>query len=677
MKRKLLIFMLIIISAVCLCIGIAACDSTSSSDRIKYTLSEDGTYYTVSGLTNYHYTEIDIPSTYENLPVTAIDDYAFRSCTSLTSVTIGDNVTTIGEGAFSYCSISEIAIPASVTTIGYYAFSNCNSLTKVYYNGTASQWASISFGNPEANPISLYYTGNFYINKKIVTEISIENITAINSYAFYNCQSITNITISDSVTSIGNYAFYNCKSIESVYYNGTASQWASISFGGNVLSYGNSNLYLNGTLATDITIENAISINDYAFCYCSSITSVTIGNSVTSIGKSAFFDCTSLTNISIGSGVTSIGDHAFSYCSLTSITIPDSVTSIGEYAFDECMSFTAVTIGNNVASIGEYSFRSCNSLESVTIGNNVTSIGNHAFKGCTALKEINFNATAINDLSSDNYVFYNAGQSGNGITLTIGANVTKIPDYLFYTSEASQHAPKITSVVFENGSVCKSIGDYAFSYCSLTGITIGNSVTSIGTRAFSNCNLLENVTIGFNISTIGAEAFSDCSWLKNVYYNGTASQWASILFGDIVANPMFQAKNLYINGTLATDITIENVSAISDYAFYNCSSITSITIDDSVTSIGEWALTNCSSLTTVILGRGINFIGEHAFSSCSLLNVYYKGTADEWNNITIDSANTELTNSTIYYYAESGSTTERGNYWYYDENGEIVTWSIS
>ena len=132
---------------------------------------------------------------------------------------------------------------------------------------------------------------------------------------------------------------------------------------------------------TSVTIPNSVtSIGRYAFEWCSRLTSVTIGNSVTSIGDHAFYNCNRMTSVSIGNSVTSIGNDAFLKCKgLTSVTIPNSVTSIGDYAFRECSGLTSVTIPNSVTSIGESAFRECSGLTSVTIPNSVTSIGDYAF----------------------------------------------------------------------------------------------------------------------------------------------------------------------------------------------------------------------------------------------------------------------------------------------------------
>ncbi|MFI3141572.1 MAG: leucine-rich repeat domain-containing protein, partial [Clostridia bacterium] len=142
-------------------------------------------------------------------------------------------------------------------------------------------------------------------------------------------------------------------------------------------------------LLTSITIRNSVtSIGGSAFRSCTSLTSITIPNSVNSIGYNVFENCSSLTSITIPNSVTSIGEYAFSCTSLTSITIPNSVTSIGKSAFSSCWRLTLITIPNSVTSIDSYTFKNCTSLTSITIPNSVTSICYGAFSGCTSLTSI-------------------------------------------------------------------------------------------------------------------------------------------------------------------------------------------------------------------------------------------------------------------------------------------------
>ena len=326
-------------------------------------------------------TSVTIPDS-----VTSICDYAFNGCTSLTSVTIPDSVTSIGEYAFAYCtSLTSVTIPDSVTSIGEYAFRDCTSLTSVTIPDSVTSIGDCAF----------QYCAS-------LTSVTIpDSVTSIGEYAFYDCTSLTSVTIPDSVTSIGDGAFYCCDSLTGIWVAEGNSHYSSDASG--VLFDKNMTALIQcpGRFFGAYTIPDSVtSIDNRAFYSCKSLTSVTIPNSVTSIGDGAFYKCDSLTSVTIPDGVTSIDWCAFSDCtSLTSVTIPDSVTSIDVCAFDGCKSLTSVTIPNSVTSIGDCAFRDCTSLTSVTIPNSVTSIGDCAFQYCASLTSVTIpdSVTSINN----------------------------------------------------------------------------------------------------------------------------------------------------------------------------------------------------------------------------------------------------------------------------------------
>ncbi len=239
------------------------------------------------------------------------------------------------------------------------------------------------------------------------------------------------------------------------------------------------------------------------------------------------------------------------------ILFDGKVTSIGSSAFINRINLRSITIPDSVTSIGNSAFSGCDGLSSVIIPDNVTSIGNSTFKGCSRLANVTI---------------------GNGTT---------------------------------------SIGAEAFRNCSgLTNVIIGNGTTSIGKWAFVDCTSLASVTIGSGVTSIGYEAFLDCSNMNAVYISDVAA-WCKIAFEDYVSNPLYYAKNLYLNGELQTDLTIpSDVTEIKSYTFYRCTSLTSVTIPDSVISIGERAFSTCSGLTSVTIPDSVTEIGKTAFHSC-------------------------------------------------------------
>ncbi len=415
-----------------------------------------------------------------------------------------------------------------------------------------------------------------------------------------------------------------------------------------------------------ITIPNSVtSIGDHAF-YGSGISSITIPNSVASIEKSTFADCANLTSINM-EGVRTIGNKAFAECTaLTSVTIPNSVTSIGNIAFAGCTALTSVTIPNSVTSIGNRAFAECTALTSVTIPNSVTSMGKagddedvyfwdsqYPFDGCISLSSIVVEEGNPNYDSRDNcnaIIETATNKLVQGCrNSTIPEGVTSIEDCAF-CSCVGLHSITIPSSV-------TSIGNYAFSGCSsLSSIVVEKGNPKYDSR--NNCNaIIETATnklilgckstfIPEGVICIGSHAF-DCSDLTSITipksltsivddYGVSVFACCNNLSSIVVEdeNPKYDSRN-NCNAIIETatntlvqgckSTTIPNgVTSIGNKAFYECVGLTSLTIPNGVTDIGAGAFFYCSALISLTIPNSVKTIGDAAFQNVP--NIIYSGS---------------------------------------------------
>lgn len=597
--------------------------------------------------------------------LTEIADSAFSRCEALKSITIPDGVTKIGSSAFAYCTaLSRVTVPNSVVQIGDSAFSNCKALKSI---SLPEGIAEIAYGLFEGSrltqitiPSSVKKIGsNAFAECGSFDEMILPNgVTTIGSNAFHNC-SIQTLKLPESVTAIGSSAFSSLYKVEIT----SIEAWCNISFGnGNANPFRAFNtvsedekdqwgLFLNGVKINDFVIpEGVTEIKDYAF-FSARIKSITIPDSVTRIGTEAFREAYMLETVSGAKGVTEIAARAFYWCeNLQSFSLGQAVTKIGNNAFFACERLNNVIIPKSLTTLDDGAFSSCYSFTELTLPATVTTIGEGAFSGCVALTIYCESASKgegwheywsskwdegkisvvwdyrNNDLDENGFAY--VMQDGVRYALKDGIAMVVIQP-----RNISGGITIASAIVYHDQTYSvKSIENNAFYDTSITEITIPESVTKIGSRAFWDCDSLESVVMANSVTEIEREAFMS-SGLKRITFSSRVTKIEARLF--------------------------------------ESTEITSFIVPDGVTELGDSAFYGCRSLQTVVLPSSLTLIGYCTFIedyASSPLSVFYKGTAEQWKSITIGENNQRITEERLYFYSES-EPQAAGNYWHFAADG--------
>ena len=573
------------------------------------------------GVSTYNYNNKYIPSSLKSVTVIGgdlIPAYAFSGCESISSISIPDSITDIGERAFEGC-----------TALTYNEYDNA------YYLGNS--------GNP--------YKALIKAKNTSISSCRVHSDThVIASYAFESCYNLTSVTLGKAIINIGNAAFNNCpKLVEIINHSeldittDLTNSWhityyygLSIHSGDSIIvnkddylffTHASSN-YLLGYVGdnTELILPNdyngeSYGIYKYAFANYSTISDITIPENVTEFGEAAFSGCSSIRSITVPfvgkiedsstckypfgylfgkldyeGGVATEQDHYYT----TDIDTPAPTVT---YYIPS--SLTDVTITGGV--IYGSAFQNCSGIKNVTLTDNVTEIVTGAFSGCSSIESITVPFIGKHQSSAYplGYIFGESSYEGGIAT-----------KQHYYTTDKER----------------------VNTYCiplSLKSVNVTGSNIPYG--AFYNCSGITDINITCDITTINDYTFYGCSGL--------------------------------------TSFSIpSSVSSIGSYTFSQCYNLASITIPSNVTSIGYFAFSECNSLTNVTIPESITNILWGTFSGCSnLTEVYYVGGANKWNRIDIGSDNTDLTDARIYYYLAT-EPTESGNYWYYDDSGKIAVW---
>ena len=339
--------------------------SAADESVLTFTLSDDGTYYSVASCDTAAEGELTIPAEYEGLPVTRIELYAFQNRSGLTGITV----------------------PESITSIETYSFNGCAKLVAINVDENNTVYSSVDGILFSKNKATLL---KYPMAKEGVSYTIPEGVTSIGSRAFGGCANLQSVEISDSVTEIEISAFENCINIKEI-----TIPYSVTSIGDDIV--------------TGCTSLEAINVDENNTSYCSvegvlfneakimlvryplnkSGSEYTMPDTVKILSSHAFEGCKNLTSVEISNKVSNIPDSAFRDCTgLTCIEIPWYAQHIGMYAFCGCTNLKTVVSYGSTFSVGRGAFRGCSSLESVTFYEGDPSIGSYAFYGCSGLKYI-------------------------------------------------------------------------------------------------------------------------------------------------------------------------------------------------------------------------------------------------------------------------------------------------
>ncbi len=620
MKKTRIIFAFILallLSLAVVSICVSAEDSTTE-DGFTYTISNGQA--TVIGYTGKN-TKITIPSVIEDCPVVAIGESAFSYIrASLLEVTIPEGVTTIEKKAFyEHYSLRSVSIPSTVTEILDYAFLSCTSLDTVNF--------------PNGNNVSSIGAGAF-MECKNVSEVIGDKLTKIGVRAFYNSV-IPELTLPEGITTIPDEAFYRC-GIEKLILPSTLQSIGTGVFEGNDiqgelvlpenLGFIGNDAFRYNDFTSVVFNERLAQIGPDAFYSCQNLVSVELPDSLSSLGAGAFRGCDSLETVKLSNRQTSLPYYSFSQCkSLKEITIPDSIQSFGTEIFLGSGSNIHVIISGGLTT-NEAWFNNEQSIAKVTVGEGVTVIPAGAFLNCTNLKSVDLPSTLK---SIDDKAFQNC----NHLTdIEIPEGVTFLGDEcLADTRIVTVTVPE--TVVFSTHALNTDIGWFAGCDKLETAI-IKAPLNMVPPETFAFCSSLKSVELPDTIEYIGHHAFEECSSLSEFDFTGIKSIYSDAFAGTAFTELDFSEFDdiKLAGGSFAECIDLEkvilpkNLEVLSDGLFAGCEKLTDVTLPDAVTVIENSVFEMCA-ITSMDIPEGVTSIGDSAFAKCAYLeNVSFPST---------------------------------------------------
>ncbi len=591
-------------------------------------------------------TNLVIPREIEGRPVKFIGGGAFDGCTGMTSVTLPDTLVSIGDYAFTNCTgLTSIVIPDSVEYIGEGAFAGCRRLASVKLPDGLKRMENKLFADCcSLTPFTIPY-GVEEIGENVFSGWDYDQKIYVASWIGYDYDILRQNNYAEIVRLKiywdydGGAAriydiecrgrFYGEWEWDEHYAEPPANLVIPREIAGIPVRYlGDGSGYPLRVNVTSITLpDTLVSIGDYAFTNCTDLTSIVIPDSVEYIGSGAFHGCRNLVSAKLPTGLTRIEERLFAYCrSLADITIPESVTYIGDEAFSDCYDLTTVTIPDSVEEIGANVFSYCGSIQEIYVPHDYETIYNHE-----SLRQNN------NALIVRLAINYDTNHGAVIIGNIFGQVVNDDGDYYgdYYELPAHLVIPREIE-----GYPVRYLGGpghvFDMNYSAgLTSVKLPDTLRRIENMAFADCIDLTSIVIPDSVEYIGIGAFDNCY-------------------------------------SLVSAKLPDGLKRIEDHLFADCHSLATITIPDSVTHIGRGAFHACYNLTTVAIPDGVRTIGEGVFSNCGSIRTIYVPYVANYDYETLwQGNNAEIVKLTIEHYSENGAVRISRIYGlgqYYDES---------
>ncbi len=512
----------------------------NEDDGVPYTYVEldDGTIEIRSYTGHRRY--ITIPEYIDGKPVTSIGEDAFAGETRLREVDLPQQLSKIRDRAFKGCSNLVIMnVPSGVTYIGKEAFADNIRLSAVVFTADS-------------------------------------RLETVGEFAFKNCSSIRRFEIPETVTSLNGSAFFGASGI--LQFNVGSGSASFVTKDGVLLNRPEAEIiaYPAGRAGSYSIPDGVTKIGDYSFAF------------------------SKLPTIDLD-GVEAVGAYGFAYSRLESLTVPDSVTSIGAASFTYNSYLTTLTLGKSLKTVTTGAFSDCPLLKEIAVPAGLESIGMDAFSGSSGLERLVFeeNSTLLS-IACRAFAYS-------------GISAVEFPASLIQIGSEAFMASGIRTVNFAEGSRLQLIDDGAFDKCrALSEFEFPSGIYSIGTYAFRGTSLTE-VSLSATLMSLGAGAFADCDSLENIFIDDACETYIAI--DGVVYTADKKIIAAYPAGNTRTEYSIDpSVESIGAAAFYGSDNITNIYISEGLITVGEYGFYNCTAVTTYLLPESLEYINAYAFS---------------------------------------------------------------